>query len=202
MIRRLIGPVLGAIGLVAVVVGGLGLLLRPPPVDHPTAIVDTTAVVIPPAVLALEGLGEIAITAPGAFDIRTARPSDAYAWVATVDTSVVRGLASWEDLRIDHAGSATGAIPDFPGDLWREWWLFFEETTIEASEVEPGLAMLIVSGSDAPIGEITFTVTHDRGNGWAWPVLTGGLGSVAVGLGFIIMGLLQTRPRASKGVEA
>lgn len=205
MIRRLIGPVLGIAGLVAVAVGGVALLLRPAPIAYPKGDLGTVVAVIPPSVIALEGLEAITITAPGSVDIRTARPSDAYAWAVEVETSVVRGLDSWEGIQVDRAGSMDGAVPEFPGDLWRDWDFGYQVMTIEASDIEPGLAVVVVSGSGEPLGEVTFEVTHDRGSGWAWPVLAGGLGALAVGLAIIVADLVLAglgRRRARKGEGA
>jgi len=194
VIRRFIGPILGIAGLATIGVGGIALLLRVSSDAHPVGDLETAVVIIPPNVVALEGLNEITITAPGSFLVRTARPADVYAWATEVETSVVRRLESWEEIEVDRVWSTTGILPEHTGDMWRGWERGSSEKMIEVSTIEPGLAVVIISGSTAPLGEVAFEMTRDRGNGWAWPVLAGGLGVLAIALVFLAVNLIEVRP--------
>lgn len=197
MIEKLFERGLAAVGLIVVAVGGVALMLRPVSVVHPRADLDTRVVVIPPEVLTLDGLGEITVTAPSTFDVRTARPSDAYAWAMGVEVGVVRGLETWEDLEVDRAGTVSGEVPDFSGDLWRGWVFAYEDAAIDPVDLESGLAVVIVSGSGSPLTSLTFEMIRDRGNGWAWPTLAAGLGALTAGLALDAIRLIRARLRTS-----
>ncbi len=197
MAKKWLGPGMGIAGLALCVVGGVGLLLRPAALAYPVGDIETPVAVIPPEVVALDGLLSISVTAPGAFDVRTARPVDAYAWAAGGRTSVVRGLVSWDEVAVDDVYTSGNHPADVPGDLWRYWRLAAGQTTIEPSGVEQGVAIVLVSTSGEPLGDVTLELSRDRGNGWAWPVVAVGLGLVVVGMAFVAAGRMgPTSPRA------
>ena len=202
MIRTFAGPVLAIAGVVAIVAGAVGLMLRPAGVAEATAPLETSVLVIPPSVVALDGLEAITVTAPGEIDVRTARPGDAYAWAAGVSTSVVRGLTSWEQVDVEDVYSSSGAVPDFAGDLWRTWTTHAGTTVFDVSTVEPGVAIVVIATGSAPLSDVSMTVTRERGNGWAWPLVAGGLAGVAVGLVFFASDTLARRPKWWKGNPA
>jgi hypothetical protein len=193
VILKLIERGLVAAGLAAAAAGGVALMLKPAPVVYPSADLDTSVVVLPPDVLALEGLGEMTITAEGPFSVWAGRPSDAYVWAFTIDVGVVRGLDTWEDIRVDRAGTIGGEAPDFRGDLAREWRYSSGEASIEAPDVGSGLALVAVTGSGKPFERLVFEVSRDPGNGWAWPALAAGLGAIATGLTLLVVRLIRTR---------
>lgn len=194
MNRRLVGPVLGILGLVTIGVGGVALMLRVSADAHPEGDLETAVAIIPPSVVALDGLQRITISAPGGILVRTARPADAYAWATGVEASVVRRLESWEAIEVDRIWSTTGILPEYPGDMWRSWEIGSLKKTMKVSAIEPGLAVVIISDSTSPLGEVAFDMTRDRGNGWAWPVLAGGLGALAIALVFLGADLMEGRP--------
>jgi hypothetical protein len=185
-----------AVGIAIAAAGGSGLALRPEPVVYPSADLDGPILVIPPSALALDGLDDIIVTSAGTFTVWAGRPSDVYAWAAAAEVDVVRGLETWEDIQVDRAGTMSGEVSEFRGDLAREWAYAFEEASIEPSGVDPGLAVVAVSGSGAPFESLVFEMSRDRGNGWGWPTLAAGLGAVVVGLALAVVRLIGERIRA------
>jgi hypothetical protein len=192
--RKWLGPLVGILGLALCIAGGIGLLLRPAAIAYSSAELETPVVVIPPDVIGLDSLLSISITAPGGFDVRTARPVDAYAWAVGDRTSVVRGLVSWDAVKVDVIATSGSDPADVPGDLWRDWRLAMGETSIDPNDIEPGLAIVLVSSSDTPLSGVTLELSRDRGNGWAWPVVAGGLAAIVAGLVLIAFRLIARQP--------
>lgn len=193
MIVRFVERCLVVAGLAAIVVGSVALMFRPESTVHPTADLDVSVVIIPPGVVTLEGLGEIVVIAPDDTDVRTARPVDVYAWSVGIDVGVVRGLDTWEEIQVVRVGTASGEVPPYQSDLWRGRMLVSEEAVIDTSDVESGLMVAVLSGSEAPLERLTFEMTRDRGGGWVWTTLASGLGVLTAGLAVVAARLVRER---------
>jgi len=205
--RKWLAPLVGLAGLALCAVGGVAILLRPAATVNAVGDLEAPIAVIPPEVVAFDGLLSISVTAPGAFDVRTARPVDVFAWAEDDHTSVVRGLVSWDDVQVDDVNAGGSYVADGDGDLWRDSRHATGETTIDPADVEPGVVIVLVSESGSSLGDVTLTLSRDRGNGWAWPVIAGGLSLIVVGLVILAAGLVEsqlptTRERERKGHDS
>jgi hypothetical protein len=195
--RKWLAPLVGLAGLALCAVGGVAILLRPAATVHAVGDLEAPIAVIPPEVVAFDGLLSISVTAPGAFDVRTARPVDVYAWAKDDHTSVVRGLVSWDEVQVDDVNAGGSYFADDDGDLWRDSRHATGETTIDPADVEPGVVIVLVSESGS-LGDVTLTLSRDRGNGWAWPVIAGGLSLIVAGLVILAAGLVESQPSTTR----
>lgn len=191
----------GAVGLAAVAAGFVGVAVTPDAEVTVSSALDTPVVVIPPRVLALDGLQDVTIEATAVLDTSTARPVDAFAWIRGARSSVVQGLASWDDVEVLVPGIYADDGSTFGGDIWRTQRRSWGESVVVPSAIEPGAAVVVVAEDGARLERVSIRVTRDPGVDWAWPAVSAGamLGAFALIL-FAVdwLGLRPARPRQAR----
>lgn len=100
MTLRTTAIIAGVIGLLMLVAGLVADGARADREVVTVAQVESAVVVLPPEVIALEGLERLAVTAEGRIAAHTARPVDADAWLKKHSASYVVGYNGWDDLTL------------------------------------------------------------------------------------------------------
>lgn len=191
----------GLAGVVAAGAGVVGLQLRPDEVVRVEAPVDTPVVVIPPEVLALDGVVDVVVEGDVRLETRTARPVDAYAWIRGESASVVRGLSTWERLEVLVPSLYQPDDNDFAGDIWRTSRPGWGDSVILPSDVAPGAAVVVAASGGVPLSGVSIELTREVGYAWAWPAISVGAMLAALSLVLFAVSWLDLRPMRARVEE-
>ncbi len=190
----------GVLGLAAAITGASGLVARPDPVVWASAPLDRPVVVIPPQVIAMDGVMDIVVEGEPYMETRTAQPIDAYAWLRGESSIVVRGLSSWTDVWTMRPNVYSYDGNEMTGDIWRSNVVGYQEVHIRPGDVPEGLVVVIITRSHTPLDRVSIEVSRDPGYGWAWPAISAG--AVAVAISFILFAIAWLAPVRAPAVEA
>ena len=171
---RVWAVVAGVLGVAAAITGGAGLIARPDAIVWASAPLDRPVVVIPPQVLAMDGVLEIVVEGEPYTEIRTALPVDAYAWLRGESSIVVRGVSSWTEVTLVRPQIYTYDGNEMTGDIWRSNIVRYGAMHIRPADVPPGLAVVVITRSHTPLDKVSIQLSRDPGYEWAWPTISAG----------------------------
>ncbi len=190
----------GVLGVLAAAAGVAGLVAKPDAVVWATAPIGHSVVVIPPQVMAMEGVQEIVVDADSPMETLMGRPSDAYAWIRGESSAVVRGVSSWETVDLLAPGLYRNEGDDPSPDIWRRSYTSIGASTLRPGDYPAGLVVIIASQDRAALGTVTIELTRDPGFAWAWPAISAGALLAAVSL--VLFALLWLDLRPSRAAES
>ena len=192
----------GIAGIALAIAGGVGLIAKPDAVVWASAPLDRAVDVIPPQVLAMDGVMDVVVEGDPWMETRTARPVDAYAWHRGESSIYVQGLSSWTEVKTLKPDLYSYDGNDLTGDIWRSNTLSFGATHIFPADVPAGLAVVVVTRSHGPLSKVSIEVSRDPGYTWAWPALSAGALLAAVSMVLFALLWLDLRPRRAGTVAA
>lgn len=192
----------GVLGVAAAITGGAGLIARPDAVVWASAPLDRPVVVIPPQVLAMDGVLEIVVEGEPYTEVRTALPVDAYAWLRGESSIVVRGVSSWTEVTLVRPQIYTYDGNGRKGDIWRSNVMRYGEMHIQPADVPPGLAVVVITRSHTPLDKVSIQLSRDPGYEWAWPTISAGALLVAVSISMFALAWLAPAPAPAMPREA
>jgi hypothetical protein len=190
------------LGVAAAITGGAGLIAKPDSVVWASAPLDRPVVVIPPQVLAMDGVLEIVVEGEPYTEIRTALPVDVYAWLRGESSIVVRGVSSWTEVTLVRPGIYTYDGNDRRGDIWRSSTMRYGEMHIEPADVPQGLAVVVITRSHTPLDKVSIQLARDPGYDWAWPTISAGALLAAVAITLFAFAWLAPAPAPALPQEA
>jgi len=191
----------GIAGIAIAIAGGVGLIAKPDAVVWASAPLGRAVVVIPPQVIAMDGVKDIVVEGDPWMETRTARPVDAYAWHRGESSIYVQGVSSWTEVKTVKPDLFSYDGKDLTGDIWRSNTLSFGATHIRPADVPAGLAVVVVTRSHGPLSKISIELSRDPGYGWAWPAVSAGALLAAVSMVLFALLWLDLRP-ARAGLKA
>jgi hypothetical protein len=190
------------LGVAAAITGGAGLIAKPDSIVWASAPLDRPVVVIPPQVLAMDGVLEVVVEGEPYTEIRTALPVDVYAWLRGESSIVVRGVSSWTDVTLVRPGIYTYDGNDRRGDIWRSSTMRYGEMHIEPADVPQGLAVVVITRSHTPLDKVSIQLARDPGYDWAWPTVSAGALLAAVAITLFAFAWLAPAPAPALPQEA
>jgi hypothetical protein len=192
----------GVAGIALAIAGGVGLIAKPDAVVWASAPLDRAVVIIPPQVLAMDGVMDIVVEGEAWMETRTARPVDAYAWHRGETSVYIQGVSSWTEVKTLKPDLYSYDGKDLTGDIWRSNTVSAGATHIYPADVPGGLAVVVVTRSHGPLSKISIELSRDPGYGWAWPALSGSALLAAVSMVLFALLWLDLRPRRAAAREA
>jgi hypothetical protein len=183
------------------VAGAVGLIAKPDAVVWASAPLDRAVVVIPPQVLAMDGVMDVVVEGEPGMETRTARPVDAYAWLRGESSIFVQGVTSWTDVKTLKPDLYSYDGKDLTGDIWRSNTVGFGATHIFPADVPAGLAVVVVTRSHGPLSKVSIELSRDPGYGWAWPAISAGALLAAVSMVLFALLWLDLHPRRARAKE-
>jgi hypothetical protein len=190
------------LGVAAAITGGAGLIAKPDAIVWASAPLDRPVVVIPPQVLAMDGVIEIVVEGEPYTEIRTALPVDVYAWLRGESSIVARGISSWTEVTLVRPQIYTYDGNETTGDIWRSNVVRYGEMHIRPAEVPPGLAVVVITRSHTPLDKVSIQLSRDPGYEWAWPTISAGALLVAVSITLFAIAWLARAPAPAMPQEA
>jgi hypothetical protein len=184
----------GIAGIALAIAGGAGLIAKPDAVVWASAPLDRAVVVIPPQVLAMDGVMDIVVEGESLMQIRTARPVDAYGWLRGESSIYVQGVTSWTEVKTLKPDLYSYDGNDLTGDIWRSNTVGAGATHIRPADIPAGLAVVVVTWSHGPLSKISIELSRDPGYEWAWPALSAGALFSAVSMILFALLWLDLRP--------
>jgi hypothetical protein len=201
-VLRVGAVVAGVLGVAAAIAGGAGLIAKPDAIVWASAPLDRPVVVIPPQVLAMDGVLEIVVEGEPYTEIRTALPADAYAWLRGESSIVVRGVSSWTEVTLVRPQIYTYDGNEMTGDIWRSNIVRYGKMHIRPDDVPPGLAVVVVTRSHTALDKVSIQLSRDPGYEWAWPTISAGALLVAVSISLFAIAWLAPAPTPALPQEA
>ncbi len=191
------GLVLLVLGIVAGAAGGVGLYVKPEAHVVVPADLSASVLVIPPEVVALAGDHTFRVEGSGFVDVRTARPTDAEAWLAYMDAELLNGIDTWEQLNVTErpATSSASAVPS--DDVWRSSQSSPAAAEFTGASVDPGATVVVVASEGAQLSKVTLDFDREVGFGWVIPALSGGALLAAAGIVLLVIRFLEARPTSA-----
>jgi hypothetical protein len=194
--------VAGVLGVAAAITGGAGLIAKPEAIVWASAPLDRPVVVIPPQVLAMDGVLEIVVEGEPYTEIRTALPVDVYAWLRGESSIVVRGISSWTEVTLVRPGIYMYDGNDRRGDIWRSSTMRYGEMHIRPADVPAGLAVVVITRSHTPLDKVSIQLSRDPGYEWALPTISAGALLAAVSITLFAFAWLAPAPAPAMPQEA
>ena len=196
MVLRILSAVVAVLGLGAGIAGAIGVKDTPESTVTAASSVDTPVVVIGPQIFEIDGLEEITVVGPGALDIYQGRPADAYPWLREADSTIVRGVLSWEELDVFVPALYSGTDVEPSEDIWRSIESGIGTVSFSADDVITGAVVVLVTRDGTEFTEVSAVLNRDPGYAWAWPTLSAGAGLQALGLAGLAVSWLRPRQQS------
>ncbi len=199
---RLGAIVAGALGVAAAIAGAVGLVAKPDAIVWASAPLDRPVVVIPPQVLAMDGVLDIVVEGEPYTEIRTAQTVDVYAWLRGESSIVVRGISSWTEVTLVKPQIYTYDGNEMTGDIWRSNVVRYGAMHIRPADVPSGLAVVVITRSHTPLDQVSIQLRRDPGYEWAWPAVSAGALLAAVSIVLFAIAWLAPAPVSLPQEEA
>ncbi len=193
--------VTGVLGILAAGAGVGGLIAKPDAVVWAKTSIDQPVVVIPPQVMAMDGLIQVVVDADPVMETFTGRPSDAYDWIRGETSAVVHGVSSWEKVDVLVPGLYRYDGQEPSRDIWRSDYYVVGSAAFRPGDEPAGLVIVVASKDRTPLGDVAMELRRDPGFGWAWPAVSAGAIFAAASLILFALAWLDLRPSRAAAVE-